>query len=191
MRLRFIAMKKLFAITLALTICVLSRAADNKPIEDVFHRYWGAYVKKDFARAAADVLPSDLDSAKAALLPIFLDAQSRTDKEAQEIVTTFFGRTVGKARESLSPTDVFAGLNRLITAGNPQFFDVLKDATLNIIFVRRPDDENAEVHFQVTVRGQSDTDAESLTLKNGRWWLRINEDPQAIAAHFKEVLKKS
>jgi hypothetical protein len=184
-------MKKLIALTLALALCAASFGADNKPVEDVFQRYWTAYVKKDFTRAAADVLPSDLDEAKAALLPVFLEAQARTDKETQEIVTTFFGRTVGKARETVSPVDVFAGLNRLITAGNPQFFEVLKDAALSIIFVRRPDDDNAEVHFQVTVQGQSDTDSESLTKKNGRWWLRINEDPKEIAAHFKQILKKS
>ena len=184
-------MKKLIALTLAVALASVSFAADTKPIEEVFHRYWTAYVKKDFARASADVLPSDLEDAKTALLPVFLEAQSRTDKETQEIVTTFFGRTVGKARESLSPSDVFAGLNRLITAGNPQFFDVLKDAKLEIIFVRRPDDDNAEIHFQVTVQGQSDTDSEALTKKNGRWWLRINEDPKEIAAHFKDVLKKS
>ena len=182
-------MKKLLVLALALS--TVSFAADTKPIEDVFQRYWTAYVKKDFVRAAADVLPSDLDDAKAALLPVFLEAQTRTDKEAQEMVTTFFGRTVGKARESLPPQEVFAGLNRLITAGNPQFFDVLKDASLSIIFVRRPDEDNAEVHFQVTVQGQSDTDSESLTKKNGRWWLRINEDPREIAAHFKTILKKS
>jgi hypothetical protein len=184
-------MKKLIALALAVSLCASSFAADNKSIEEVFQRYWSAYVKKDFVRAAADVLPGDLEDAKTALLPVFLEAQTRTEKEAQEIVTTFFGRTVGKARESLSPQEVFAGLNRLITAGNPQFFEVLKDATLSIIFVRRPDDDNAEVHFQVIVQGQSDTDAEALTRKNGRWWLRINEDPKEIAAHFKTILRKS
>jgi hypothetical protein len=184
-------MKKLLVITVALCLCAGSFAADTKPIEDVFQRYWSAYVKKDFAKAAADVLPSDLDATKAALLPVFLEAQSRTDKETQEIVTTFFGRTVGKSRESLSPQDVFAGLNRLVTAGNPQFFDLLKDAAVSIIFVRRPDDDNAEIHFQVTVQGQSDTDSEALTKKDGRWWLRVNEDPKEIAAHFRQVLKKA
>ena len=184
-------MKKLFAVTLAITLCTGAFAADSKPIEDVFHRYWAAYVKKDFVRAAADVLPSDLDEAKAALLPVFLEAQTRTEKQTQEMVNTFFGRTVGKARETLSPHEVFAGLNRLVTAGNPQFFDLLKDASVNVIFVRRPDNENAEVHFQVTVRGESDTDAEALKLKDGRWWLRMNDNPRDIAAHFKQMLAKN
>ena len=191
MRVGFTIMKKFFAVTLALSLCASLFGADSKPIEEVFQRYWGAYVKKDFVRAAADVLPSDLDAAKAALLPVFLEAQSRTDKETQELVTMFFGRTVGKARETLSPQDVFAGLNRIITAGNPQFFEVLKDASLTIVFVRRPDNENAEIHFQVTVQAQSDMDAESLTLKNGRWWVRINEDPKDIAEHFRSILKKT
>ena len=183
-------MKKLVVLALSVIVCAACSAADTKPIEDVFQRYWGAYAKKDFARAAADVLPSDLDEAKAALLPVFLGAQARTDKEVQEMVTAFFGRTVGKARENVSPQEVFAGLNRLITAGNPEFFELLKNAALSIIFVRTPEEDNAEVHFQVTVRGQSDTDSERLTKKNGRWWLRINEDPKEIAAHFKEMLAK-
>ena len=183
-------MKKLLALTLALSLNAIAFAANTKPIEDVFQRYWSAYAKKDFAKAAADVLPSDMEDAKAALLPVFLQAQAHKDKEVQEMVTTFFGRTVGKSRETLSPTEVFAGLNRLITAGNAEFFEMLKDASLSIIFVRTPDEDNAEVHFQVTIRGQSDTDAESLTKKNGRWWVRINEDPKAVASHFKEVLTK-
>lgn len=181
-------MKTLIGLTLALTLCAASFAADTKPIEDVFNRYWSAYAKKDFARAAADVLPSDLEEAKAALLPVFLEAQNHRGKEVQEMVTAFFGRTVGKARESLTPQEVFAGLNRLITGGNPEFFELLKNASVSIIFVRRPDAENAEVHFQVTVQGQSDTDSEALTNKNGRWWVRISEDPREVAAHFKEML---
>jgi hypothetical protein len=183
-------MKKLIVLTLSLIFCAASAAGDTKPIEDVFQRYWSAYAKKDFARAAADVLPADLENAKAALLPVFLEAQGRSEKEVQEMVTTFFGRTVGKSREALAPAEVFAGLNRLVTAGNPEFFELLKNASLSIIFVRIPDQDNAEVHFQVTVRGQSDTDSESLTKKDGRWWLRINEDPREIAAHFKEMLAK-
>jgi hypothetical protein len=183
-------MKKLIVLTLSLMLCATSFAADTKPIEDVFQRYWGAYAKKDFSRAATDVLPADLDGAKAALLPVFLEAQARTEKHIQEMVAAFFGRTVGKARESVTPQEVFAGLNRLITAGNPEFFELLKNASLSIIFVRTPDPENAEVHFQVTVRGQSDTDSEALTKMDGRWWLRINEDPKQIAAHFKELMAK-
>jgi hypothetical protein len=183
-------MKKLIVLALSVILCAACSAADTKPIEDVFQRYWGAYAKKDFARAAADVLPADLDAAKNALLPVFLGAQARPEKEVQQMVTEFFGRTVGKSRENLSPQEVFAGLNRLVTAGNPEFFELLKTAALSIIFVRTPDENNAEVHFQVTVRGQSDTDSESLTKKDGRWWLRINEDPREIAAHFKEMLAK-
>lgn len=190
MSLGFPAMKTLLALTLALSLNVVAFAANTKPIEDVFQRYWSAYAKKDFVKAAADVLPSDLEDAKAALLPVFIQAQGHRDKEVQEMVTAFFGRTVGKSRETLSPTDVYAGLNRLITAGNAEFFEVLKEAALSIIFVRTPDDDNAEVHFQVTIRGQSDTDAETLTKKNGRWWVRINEDPKEVAAHFKEMLAK-
>lgn len=183
-------MKKLILVTLAVILNTVSYGADTKPVEEVFQRYWGAYARKDFVKAAADVLPADLEAAKAELLPVLLQAQSHKDKEVQEMVGAFFGRTVGKSRETLSPQEVFAGLNRLVTAGNPQFFDMLKDATLTIIFVRRPDDENAEVHFQVTFRGESDTDTEALTKKNGRWWVRINEDPKEIATHFKEMLSK-
>ena len=186
----FPAMKKLLALTLALSLNVVAFAANTKPIEDVFQRYWSAYAKKDFVKAAGDVLPSDLEDAKSALLPVFLQAQGHKDKEVQEMVNAFFGRTVGKSRETLSPTEVYAGLNRLITSGNAEFFELLKDAALSIIFVRTPDEDNAEVHFQVTIRGQSDTDAETLTKKNGRWWVRINEDPKAVAAQFKEMLAK-
>src|SRR5438045_1176639 len=102
-------MKKAFLL-LTLLLTSVSFAADNKPIEDTFNRYWSAYSKRDFATAAADVLPSDLDNAKTVLLPVFLGAQTHKSKEVQEIVTAFFGKTVGKAREALPPVEVFAGL---------------------------------------------------------------------------------
>lgn len=183
-------MKTALSFALALIVTAASFAAGTKPVEDVFHRYWSAYSKKDFAKAAADVLPTDLDEAKKELLPLFIQAQSSQEKQIQDMVTAFFGRTVGKARESVTPAEVFAGLNRVITMGNPELFDVLKDANLSIIFVRTPDADNAEVHYQIMLRGQSDMDAERLTKKDGRWWLRLNEDPKEIAANFKAMLER-
>ena len=41
----FPAMKKLLALTLALSLNVVAFAANTKPIEDVFQRYWSAYAK--------------------------------------------------------------------------------------------------------------------------------------------------
>ena len=183
-------MKKALLLFLSLTVCAVALAADTKPIESVFDAYWKAYARKDFVKAAAEVLPSDLEAAKAELLPVLLAAQASKDKQVQEIVTTFFGRAVGKARESLSAAEVFAGLNRVVTASNPDFFELLKDAQTSVFFVRTPDADTAEVHFQVTIRGESDVDAEALTRKNGRWWVRINEDPKQIAAQFKAMLEK-
>ncbi|MES2697438.1 MAG: hypothetical protein V4773_28490 [Verrucomicrobiota bacterium] len=180
-------MKKALLLLLTLTIAAVSFAADNKPIEAVFNKYWEAYARKDFVKAAAEILPSDLDEAKSELLPIFLGAQTHKKKEAQDVVALFFGRAVGKARESLSPAEVYAGLNRVVTANNPDFFELLKEAKTSIVFIRTPDDDNAEVHFQVTIRAESDMDSENLTKKNGRWWLRINEDPKQVAAQLKAM----
>lgn len=180
-------MKKAFLLFTALTFACVSLAANNQPIEETFQRYWGAYSKKDFAKAAADVLPSDLDDVKAALLPVFLEAQGHRNKEVQELVTAFFGRTVGKARESLSPVDVFSAINRIVVANDPNMFEVLKDASTSIIFVRRPKDDEAEVHFQIMHRGASDIDTEALIRKSGRWWIRFNEDPKQMAAQFKQM----
>lgn len=180
--------KALLFLTLALA--PLAFAADNKPVEDVFNRYWSAYSKKDFAAAAADVLPADLENAKTILLPVFLGAQAHKHKEVQEVVNAFFGKAVGKARESLSPIEVFAGLNRIISGNNPEMFEAFKQATTSIVFVRRPSDDEAEVHFQVSVRGAAEMDAEALTKRNGRWWVRLNEEPKEVAAQFKAMFEK-
>lgn len=183
-------MIKAFAFLVALSFTAAGFAAAANPVEDTFQRYWSAYSKKDFTKAAAEVLPSDLDDTKAALLPVMLGAQANTAKEVQELVNTFFGRTVGKARESISSIEAYAGLQRLVTGSNPQFFEMLKDAKVTIIFVRSVDTDNAEVHYQVTIGSESDTDAESLTRKNGRWWVRVNEDPKAVAAQVKEIVER-
>lgn len=185
-------MKKVFLLLISFTVAAASWAADTKPAETVFQRYWAAYAKKDFSKAAADVLPSDLDALKAAVLPVFLAGQTSKAKEAQEILAAFFGRTVGKARETMSAQEVFAGLNRVVAAESPDLFEVFKDASVSIIFVRSLAADSAEVHFQLMVRGgQSDTDAEALVNKDGRWWVRVRDDPKDAAASFKELFSKA
>jgi hypothetical protein len=178
-------MKKALLLLLALTSTAF--ASNNQPIEEAFQRYWNAYARKDYARLAAEVLPSDLEELKTALLPVFLATQANPKKEVQEMVTAFFGRTVGKSREALSPAEVFAGLQRIIAASDPQLFDALKDARTTIVFVRRSDAENAEVHYQVTLHGESEMESESFTLRTGRWWARLKEPAQETAAEFKAM----
>lgn len=180
-------MKKLLILLTTLAFGAVAMAADNAPIEAQFLKYWDAYAKKDFVKAGAEILPSDLDELKAEILPVFISAQSHPKKQAQDIVNLFFGKAVGKARESMSPSDVFAGFCRVITANNPDFFELLKEAKTTIVFVRTPDNDNAEVHFQITFRGESDMDAERLIKKNGRWWMRITEEPKQVAVQFKQA----
>ncbi len=180
-------MKQVLTLCLALAVSAVSFAADTQAVEETFHRYWASFVKKDFPKATADLLPSDLDDLKAAVLPVFVGAQGHKVKEVQEMVNAFFGRTVGKARETISSQEVFAGLNRVLLLGNPQLFDMLRDASTSIIFVRTPDADNAEIHFQLMLKGQAEIEVESLIKKNGRWWMRVKEDPKATAEGFKQM----
>jgi hypothetical protein len=78
----------------------------------------------------------------------------------------------------------------VMTAGNPQLFDILKEASTTVVFVRTPDADNAEVHFQISVRGQGDMDVEPLTRKTGRWWVKLKEDPKELAAQIKAMAEK-
>ncbi len=183
-------MKKPIALFLALVFATSSWAANTKPIEDVFQRYWNAFAKKDFTKAAADVLPSDLEEIKTVLVPALIAASTSKEKEVQEFVATFFGKTVGKSREMIPPAEAFAGLMRVMTAGNPQLFDIPKEASTTVVFVRTPDADNADVHFQISVRGQGDMDVEPLTRKNGRWWVKLKEDPKELAAQIKAMAEK-
>ena len=180
-------MKKLISLLALVAFAVASQAADTKPVETTFQRYWSVYAKKDFAKAAAEVLPSDLEATKAAVLPVFLANQNSKAKDGPEVLAAFFGKTVGKARDTMSAVEVFAGLNRVVAAGSPDLFEVLKDATVAIIFVRAVTADEAEIHFQVMVRGQGDTDAETLVKKDGRWWVKIKDDPKQTAESFKGV----
>lgn len=181
-------MKKALSLLAALIISAASYAADTKPIEDVFNRYWAAFSKKDLAKAATDVMPADLEELRKEVLPVFLASQTPKDKEAQEIVGLFFGKTVGKAREAMTGVDVYTGLNRILMAGNPQMFDLLKDAAISIIFVRNVVPDEAEVHFQVTIRAESDIEEEALGKKDGRWWIRIKGNAKDTAEQFKILL---
>jgi hypothetical protein len=184
-------MKKAFLLLLTLTLAAASYAADTKPIEDVFQRYWAVYSKKDFIKAAAEVMPSDLEGMRKEVLPVFLANQNAKSKDGQIIVGAFFDKTVGKAREAMSGADVLAGLNRIVAAGSPEMFEAFKEAKMDIVFVRTMTPDTAEVHFQVSVRGGADMDAETMAKKDGRWWIRVKDDPKATADNFKEMLAKA
>lgn len=183
-------MKKAFLFLLSLIVVTASYAADTKPIEDEFQKYWGFYAKKEFAKAAGETLPADLEAMKAAVLPVFLANQNPKSKDGQAIVAAFFDKTVGKARDGMSAAEVVAGLNRVIAAGSPGMFETFKDASLTVVFVRTPAPDTAEVHFQVMLRGASDMDMEQLVKKDGRWWIRLKDDPKDTAETFKELLTR-
>ncbi|MBI5770525.1 MAG: hypothetical protein HZA93_22300 [Verrucomicrobia bacterium] len=181
-------MKRAFLLLTAFILPLAACAADTKPIEEVFERYWRTSAKKESAKAAADVLPADLEELKKAILPVFLANQAPKEKARQEVSALFFAKTVGKARESMSPVEVFAGFQRIVAATNPEMFDLLKDAKLSIVFVRTPSADEAEVHFQITIRGESEMEDEALVRKNGRWWIRLKDDPKDLAQQFKQLL---
>ena len=180
-------MKNFLRFFIGFSVAAVAFAAEPKPIEETFEGYWSAYVRKDFPRVTADILPSDLEDTKAALLPVFLAAQTSKEKDALTVVTAFFGRTVGKARESLSPQEVFAALHRVTIAANPDFFEVLKEAKIAVVFVRTPDADNAEIHYQISIRGETQIEVDRLVKKDGRWWMRVKEDPRETAAQFKQM----
>jgi hypothetical protein len=185
-------MKQALTLCLALAFTSVSFASNTQQqVEETFQRYWAAFTKKDFAKATTEILPSDLDDLKAAILPVFVGAQGHKVKEVQELVNAFFGRIVGKARETMAPQEVFTGLNRVLMVGNPQLFDMLREASTTIIFVRTPDADNAEVHFQLTLQGESEIEVETLTKKNGRWWMRVKEDPRETAEGFKQMFAQA
>lgn len=184
------AMKKVLFSCLLLASAMLCRAADTKPVEEVFSRYWNALAKGDYARAAAEILPSDLEEAKAALLPVFVAAQTKQDAELQEMVKVFFGRTVGKARETLPAAEVFAGLGRLMAAQDPELAEAMKQAKMEIIIARIAGEE-AEVHYHLTLPGgANNVDVDALVRKNGRWWMRSLDEAKAIAEQIKARLAK-
>ncbi|MCX6955859.1 MAG: hypothetical protein NTV51_27260 [Verrucomicrobia bacterium] len=183
-------MKKFLSVLAFLAVAVVAHAADTKPIEDAFQKYWALYSKKEFVKAAAEILPSDLEATRAAVLPVMLAGQNSKSKEAQEVLGAFFGKTVGKSRETMSAPEVFAGLNRVVATGSPELFEALKEASVSIIFVRSLTPDTAEVHFQITVRGAGDTDVEPLAKKDGRWWVKIKDDPKQTAESFKELFAK-
>jgi hypothetical protein len=122
---------------------------------------------------------------------VFLANQNSKSKEGQIVAAAFFDKTVGKARETMTATDVYAALNRVVVASSPEMFEAFKEASLTIVFVRNVAPDAGEVHFQIMVRGQSDMDMETLGKKDGRWFIRIKDDPKSTAENFKELFSRS
>lgn len=183
-------MKKVLTLVLALACCVAASASSTQAVEEAFQRYWSAVAQKDFAKAAGDILPSDLEDLRKTVLPVFVAAQGHKSKEMQELINTFFGRAVGKARENLSAQEVFLGLNRILVQTNPLMFDLMKQAKTTIVFVRTVDADNVEIHFQITVQAESEMEVEAFTRRNGRWWVRLKDEPQETAEQFKALFAR-
>ena len=81
-----------------------------------------------------------------------------------------------------------AGMSRgQIALATLQTMYAIGETTAEALWGESSPPEEAEVHFQITIRGTSDADADQLAKKNGRWWIRVKEDPKEAAAQFRQV----
>jgi hypothetical protein len=163
-------------------------AADEDNVRRVFFTYWKSFASSDFSAAGATISPDDLVAAKRELLPVFLTISENPAKDAQQFTSAFFGQLPASKRTGLTPLEVYASLNRLIASVSLDMFKALSSATTEIDRVQISDSD-AIVHYRVVFQGISNADTEALVKKDGKWWLRLKENPQETAKKFRMLFK--
>ena len=168
--------------------CTSAPASDEDSIRQVFAAYWKSFGASDFSAAGERILPEDLIEAKKAILPVFLSVAGLPAKDAQQIASAFFEKVPPEKRSALTPLEVFASLSKLVFTATPELSQALSSLKTEIDRVQITASD-ATVYYRVIMQGVSQSDTEALVKRDGKWWLRLKEDPRETAKKFRILYK--
>ena len=179
-------------ITKLITIFAFISAAYATPENDIsslMKSYWTSYSKSDFQTAAKYIHPNDLESAKKKLIPVFLAAGDSNDPELNSISDAFFLDIPQELRPNISGKQVFVGLSNFVNTANPQLFDAISKSKIEIIEVSIGSAGNATVTYRMMIEGTPTTDIERFTKFNGKWFVRLKENPKDTAIKLRKIFE--
>lgn len=166
----------------------VAQPTDEEILRESMATYWKDLTAKDFSKATEWILPEDLEAAKKELLPVFLAAMKSPKEDVRKMASGYFGDTPEDKRADLSPAAAYVCLNQFINSNMPQLFEILKTSTMTVDRVEVKDDQ-ATVHYQIKVQEDVTVDTESFIKKDGKWWLRVKEDPKDTARKLRLSLQ--
>ena len=180
-------MRKIPALIFILLFATGAFASDEETIANQMKDYWAAFSNANFNRAAEYIYPADLAAAKKELLPVFLAAGESANPELNSVADSFFLNVPRESRSSISGAQVFIGLNNFIGAANPQLFVALRDSTIEILETALGTADSATITYRILINGTPATDLERFSRLNGKWYVRVKEDPRDTAGKFRQA----
>ena len=179
-------MKVAATVLVALIIAPFTLASDETRIAEQFDAYWSRYAQMDFRGAADFIHPDDLEAARTALLPVFLEIGEIDNPEYAEFLDVFFTGVPEAERERMSGKQVFVGLSEIIAKASPEVFEVMDEFEMDVLEILVGENGQATVRYRITYRDIPTTDTERLARHGGEWFVRTKEDPRDTAAKFRK-----
>ncbi len=179
-------MKRLLLTLAFLTTATMAFAGGQDLIREQMESYWAALQADDFRGAAEYMYPGDLDDAKEALLPVFLEASKIP--ELREGVEPFFAGIPEGERETMTPHQVFAGVTHFAFFTNPQIGTIIKGCTITPTTIEMTAEDSATLSYDMSYDGQTRPGMETFKKVDGRWYLRAKESPWAVARKIRTAL---
>lgn len=176
------------AILAALFVIPSAKGNDKEVMGSLLQDYWNAFTTTDFKKAAAFIHPDDLEGVQRELPPVFIAFSNSDLQEAKEIAAAFFGPHPNEKWSSLTPVEAYECLNRLILVGTPQMFEKIKGSTIVADRIEE-NGEDATLHYQIHLQSETMEAKERFSKKDGKWWIRVREDPKDTAKKFLQIYK--
>jgi hypothetical protein len=171
-------------LVLATGIARASEPEVTKLIED----YWRAFARSDFVAAAAFLDPRDLGPLKEGLLPLFLRAAESKNVNVVPLANAFFAGTRAARREQMTEAQVFAGMNYMLREVMPHLYEQLHRSSIRISKITLPGDGTAVIEYVIRLPDAEVTDVDRANLHEGRWFLRIKDDPSVTIERYRMLL---
>jgi len=175
-------------VTLMLLMPMMLFGDDKEEIENTFNNYIKAFFQADFDKASKYIAPMDVENCKV-LLPVFMKAIKHDDPSLRKLASAFFGDIEVESRKDFTGFQCYVGMNRMIKAGMEDAFNMFSDSSVTITDVFTKSKDSVAVHYNIIVRGKNlGGDFERLIRINGKWYLKLKQDPQQLANKLRSVL---
>ncbi len=175
-------------VTLILLLVAGAGLAQQPEVTTLMENYWRAYSRSDFEAAAAYLDPRDVNSLRAGILPLFLQAADSKNVNVVPLVKAFFGNVATDKREDMTGPQVFAGMNRMMRDVMPAVYDALRTSTIQVTKVTLDADGMAVVEYAIRLPEGDSTDSERANLHEGRWYLRTKDSTAITIERFRMLL---
>src|SRR5471030_2341566 len=107
-----------------------SYAGDAEMVERNFKAYWTEFSSGQFYSASKFVSTEDLERARNAFVPVFLNASKSMNSGVRQQADIFFGIIPVELRSSILSRDAYAGMSRIGFSPSPNLLELLRRSTV-------------------------------------------------------------